>query len=86
VVRRLVKQGSFVNPQAIEVSLPTAPVIWLLTTGTVTPGATVYSDTTGAFVQTTQGSGKTRGIALDYGLTGTIVRVMITAPFGIATA
>lgn len=86
VVRRLVKQGVFSTPQAIEVCIPTLTVMWLLTTGTVTPGATVYSDSTGALVSTSSAGAKTRGIALDYGLTGTAIRVLITPPLAIVTA
>lgn len=85
VFLRTSTQGVFGVLNVVQVALFGGPVVWLLTNGTVTPGALVYSDVTGAFVNTTVGSNKARGISLDYGLTGTLVRVLITNPVGIAS-
>lgn len=61
------------------------PVMWMLANATVTPGATVYSDSTGAYVSTVATSSKARGIALDYAVNGQALRVMITNPLAIAS-
>jgi len=85
VVKRLLKQGTFGSPYPIEVSLPALPVMWLLANATITPGATVYSDSTGQFVNVTASSNKARGIALDYATNGNVLRVLITPPVAIAS-
>lgn len=83
--KRTTTAGSFVALDIVEIVLNPAPVIWLLANGTITPGATVYNDSTGAFVNTTVGSNKARGIALDYAVNGQALRVMITNPLAIAS-
>lgn len=60
------------------------PVMWLLANATITPGATVYNDSTGAFITVTSSGSKARGIALDYAVNGQALRVMITNPLAIA--
>jgi hypothetical protein len=84
VFLRTATEGTFAQLDQVQVAV-FGTIVWLLTNGTVTPGATVYSDATGAFVNTTIGSNKARGICLDYGLTGTVVRVLITNPLAIAS-
>ncbi len=69
----------------VEVAGDYGPVMWLLADGTITPGATVYNSNDATHVNTTQGSGKARGIALDYAVTGQALRVMITNPLAIAS-
>jgi hypothetical protein len=69
----------------VEVAGFYGPVMWLLANATITPGATVYSDSTGAFVTVTATSSKARGIALDYAVNGQALRVMITNPVAIAS-
>ena len=71
-------------PTPVQVAGLYGPVMWMLCNATVTPGATVYSDTTGQFVSTVATSSKARGISLDYGVNGQAVRVMITNPMAIA--
>ena len=61
------------------------PVMWMMANATITPGAVVYSDSTGAFVTVTSASSKARGIALDYAVNGQALRVMITNPLAIAS-
>ncbi len=74
--------GAIATP--VEVAGFFGPVMWLLANETITPGATVYNDSTGAYVTVTSGSSKARGIALDYAVNGQALRVMITNPLGIA--
>ncbi len=72
-------------PTPVQVAGFYGPVMWMLANATITPGATVYNDSTGAFVNVTGGSNKARGIALDYAVTGQALRVMITNPLAIAS-
>jgi hypothetical protein len=83
--KRTLMEGTFSIGDQVEVALFGGPVMWLLANGTITPGATVYNDTTGAFVNVTASSNKARGIALDYALTGQVLRVLITNPVAIAS-
>lgn len=69
----------------VHVALFGGPVMWLLANGTITPGATVYNDSTGAFVNTTGGGNKARGIALDYAVNNQVLRVLLTSPVAIAS-
>jgi hypothetical protein len=69
----------------VQVAGDFGPVMWMLANATITPGATVYNDTTGAFVSTTATSSKARGIALDYAVSGQALRVIITNPLAIAS-
>lgn len=71
-------------PTPVQVAGLYGPVMWMLANATVTPGATVYSDSTGTFVSTVATSSKARGIALDYAVNGQALRVMITNPLAIA--
>jgi hypothetical protein len=61
------------------------PVMWLVANATITPGATVYNDSTGGFITVTASGSKARGIALDYAVNGQALRVMITNPVAIAS-
>ena len=72
-------------PTPVQVAGMYGPVMWLLANATITPGATVYNDSTGAFVTVTSASSKARGIALDYAVNGQALRVMITNPLAIAS-
>ncbi len=72
-------------PTPVQVAGLFGPVMWMLANGTITPGAVVYNDSTGAFVNVTMGSNKVRGIALDYAITGQALRVMITNPLAVAS-
>lgn len=83
--RRMAAQATFALLDVVEVALFGGPVMWMLANGTITPGATVYNDSTGAFVNTTAGGNKARGIALDYATTGNVLRVLITNPVSIAS-
>lgn len=83
--RRNTTEATFSPLDIVEVVLAPLPVIWLLANGTITPGATVYNDSTGAFVNVTASSNKARGIALDYAVTGQVLRVLITNPLAIAS-
>ncbi len=69
----------------VQVAGMYGPVMWLLADGTITPGTTVYNSNDATHVNVTAGSGKARGIALDYAVTGQALRVMITNPLGIAS-
>lgn len=81
----LSNKAQFALLDQVVVVLTGGPVMWLMSTGTITPGATVYSDTTAQFVTVTAGGGKARGIALDYVTTGQPCRVLITNPLAIAS-
>jgi Uncharacterized conserved protein (DUF2190) len=72
-------------PTPVQVAGMYGPVMWMLANATITPGATVYSDSTGTFVTVTASSSKARGIALDYAVNGQALRVMITNPLAIAS-
>jgi hypothetical protein len=85
IFKRTTMEATFGLLDIVEVILAPLPVVWLLANGTITPGATVYNDVTGAFVNTTAGGNKARGIALDYAVTGQVLRVLITNPLAIAS-
>ena len=72
-------------PTPVQVAGFFGPVMWLLANATITPGATVYNDSTGAFITVTSAGSKARGIALDYAVNGQALRVMITNPVAIAS-
>lgn len=82
-----VQQSTFPSgaPTPVQVAGFYGPVMWLLANATITPGATVYNDSTGAFVTVTATSSKARGIALDYAVNGQALRVMIINPVAIAS-
>ena len=81
--RRTSMEATFNIGDDVIVTLLGGPVMWLLAGETITPGAVVYSDSTGAHVTVTSASSRARGIALDYAVSGQPVRVMIMAPLGI---
>lgn len=83
--KRVAAEATFGLLDQVEVALFGGPVMWLLANATITPGATVYNDSTGAFVNVTSGGAKARGIALDYATTGNVLRVLITNPVAIAS-
>ncbi len=85
-----VQNSTFVGSTGGAIATPVqiaglyGPVMWLMPNATITPGATVYNDSTGAFVTVTSSGSKARGISLDYGVSGQPIRVMITNPLSIA--
>lgn len=74
--------GGIATP--VQVAGMYGPVMWLIASETITPGATVYSDSGGTHVTVTASGSKARGIALDYAVSGQALRVMITNPLSIA--
>jgi hypothetical protein len=81
--RRTMQEGVFGLGDQVIVSLFGGPVIWLLANATITPGAVVYNDSTGAYVTVTSASSRARGIALDYAVSGQALRVLVLTPVAI---
>lgn len=75
--------GTFGLLDVVEVALFAGPVVWLLAAATITPGLTVYQDANNAVVGT-GGGAKSRGIALDYAVSGQVLRVLLVSAVGIS--
>lgn len=82
--KRTAKKALFAIGDVVEVAITAGPVMWLLAEGTITPGAKVESATDLLGV-VTLASGKARGIALDYGTSGQLIRVILAGPFSLAS-
>lgn len=73
-----VKADSVLTPGFIQVaSFYNGPVMWLLAGGTIAPGAFVEQSTAGTVVTFGTSTSKVRGIALDPGATGALLRVIL---------
>ncbi len=78
------KAASVLTPNAVQVAMRwTGPTMWLLAGGTIAPGALVESTSAdGTVVTFGTSSSKIRGLALDPGTTGALLRViLIGAPY-----
>lgn len=73
-----VKDASFSAGEYVEVAGTFGVVMWLLASGTIAPGAAVEDDGSGG-VQT-KNTGAQKGIALDPGTSGNLLRVILTPP------
>ncbi len=76
VLIRTVKSSSFSAGDPVEVAFLGGPVIWLKAGATIAPGAAVEDDSTGGVV--TKSADAQKGIALDPGTTGNLLRVILT--------
>lgn len=78
--RRTSQKALFVAADDCEVVLPPMPIMWLLASGTIAPGAYVenYTDSFGVVTLSSQ---KVRGINLQYAVSGQLTRVLLTVPF-----
>lgn len=73
------KSASVLTPGQIQVAMRVrGPVLWLVAAGTIAPGALVEQATSSGDVQTLA-SGHLRGIALDPGTVGNLLRVVLIA-------
>lgn len=73
-----VKKATFSALDACEATFFGGPVMWMVATGTIVPGALVESvGGSGTNVQTLA-AGKQRGINLQYVTTGQLTRILIT--------
>lgn len=78
------KASSVLTPGVIQVAMRwTGPTIWLLAGGTIAPGALVESTAAaGTVVTFGTSSSKVRGLALDPGTVGNLLRVVLVgAPY-----
>lgn len=72
------KSSSVSSPNAIQVALRfQGPVMWLLAAATVRPGYFVEQATGGGYDVQELAAGKLRGLALDYGTVGQLIRVIL---------
>lgn len=83
IFTRTSMEGTFAQLDQVEVALFGGPVIWMLANATLTPGATVYLDSSNRLVGT-GGGAKSIGILLDYATAGTIVRVLLCSAVGVS--
>lgn len=77
-VKRTLQKSSFVAGDIIEVTMDPKPVMWLVAGGTIAMGAAV--ETSGSDptqVITAAGTNQVRGIALDPGTSGQMIRVVL---------
>lgn len=71
------KTASALTPNTIQVAMRfRGPVLWLVAAGTIAPGALVEQAAANGDVQTLA-AGKLRGIALDPGTLGQLLRVVL---------
>lgn len=73
-----VKRSSFSAGDYVEVAGLFGTVIWLVAGGTIAPGAAVEDN--GSDQVVTKSANAQKGIALDPGTTGNLLRVMLTPP------
>lgn len=78
VLIRTVKASSFSAGDAVEVAFNGGPVIWLEAGASINPGAAVEDN--GSDQVITKASNAQKGIALDPGTSGNLLRVIITPP------
>ena len=77
-IKRNVKQDTFSAGDYTEVAGPYGPVMWLVAGATIAPQAFVEDNGDGTVV--TKNSHSSRGIALDPGTTGNLLRIVLTNP------
>lgn len=79
------KSSSVLTPGLIQVTMRwSGPVMWLVAGGTIAPGALVEQANSATYDVVTFGtsSSKVRGVALDYGSIGNLMRVILAgAPY-----
>jgi len=79
------KSSSVLTPGVIQVAMRhVGPVMWLVAGGTIVPGALVEQANSGTYDVVTFGtsSSKVRGVALDFGSVGQLMRVVLAgAPY-----
>ncbi len=73
-----VKRSSFSAGDYVEVAFLGGPVIWLIAGATIAPGAAVEDNGSGRVI--TKSAQAQKGIALDNGTTGNLLRVILTPP------
>lgn len=72
------KAATVPTPNAMQVAMRfDGPVIWLLAAATVRPGFFVEQATGGGYDVQELAAGKLRGLALDYGTVGQLIRVSL---------
>lgn len=77
-IKRSVKTDSFATGDYVEVAGPYGPVMWLTAGATIAPQA--FVEDTGSDTVQTKSAQASRGIALDPGTTGNLLRVILTNP------
>lgn len=83
-IRRTSKSALFNIGDDCEVVLPPMPIMWLLASGTIAPGAAVQNYTDSFGVVTLSG-GKQRGYNLQYAVSGQLTRVLLSVPFAVVS-
>lgn len=83
-IKRTVQAATFAALAKIEVVGAFGPVMWLTANSTMARGIPVQSNASDATIVEAVSSGKVRGILLDPGAAGRLVRVMLSAPLALA--
>ncbi len=83
-LRRTSKSALFSLGDDCEVVIQPAPIMWLLASGTITPGAAVqnYTDSFGVVALS---GGKQRGYNLQYAVSGQLTRVLLSLPYAVVS-
>jgi hypothetical protein len=82
--RRTSKAATFNIGDDCEVVVPPMPIMWLLASGTITPGGAVqnYTDSFGVVALS---GGKQRGYNLQYAVSGQLTRILLSVPFAVVS-
>lgn len=83
IFKRTSMEGLFAIGDQVEVALFGGPAIWMLAAATITPGQTVYLNSSNGVVGT-GGGAKSIGIALDYATSGNVLRVLLASAVGVS--
>lgn len=84
-IKRTVQSARFATGDKIEVVGAYGPVMWLLANSTMAAGIPVQTNASDPTIVEAVSSGKVRGILLDPGSAGVLVRVILAAPLALAS-